>query len=76
MNARSGVRILTVLTLFCGLTYSQTVSGIISGSVVDSTSSAVAGATVKLTDATTGNHREMQTDSSGEFVFTSVLPGR
>ena len=76
MRAPRGVKILAVWTLFCGLACSQTVSGIISGSVVDSSGSAVADATVRLTGDTTGDRREMQTDPNGEFVFTSVLPGR
>lgn len=76
MHATHVVKVLAVIILFCSLAYSQTVSGIISGSVVDSSNSAVAGATVRLTDSTTGDRRKMQTDSNGEFVFSPVLPGR
>jgi hypothetical protein len=57
------------------LAQAQTVSGIISGSVADTSGSAIVGATVKLTRDATGDRRELQTDATGEFVFTSVLPG-
>ena len=77
MQAKRRVAILlAVVILSCGLAYSQTVSGIINGSVVDASGSAVAGATIKLTNDKTGDHREMQTDANGEFLFSSILPGR
>ena len=54
----------------------QTVSGVITGSVVDSSGAAVPEATVTLTNEETGVSRSLTTDQWGNFVFTAVLPGR
>ena len=67
---------LAVTVVSGSLLYAQTVSGIVSGLVVDSSGSAVVEASIKLLNETTGDRREMQSDASGEFIFTSVLSGR
>ena len=54
----------------------QTVSGTITGTVVDPSSLPVAGATVTLTNSDTGVKATEKTGASGEFTFTAVLPGR
>ncbi|PYV12194.1 MAG: hypothetical protein DMG07_17590, partial [Acidobacteria bacterium] len=53
----------------------QTVSGQISGRVVDPQAAVVAGATVRLTSDLTQQVREFITDSSGGFIFASLVPG-
>ena len=53
----------------------QTVSGVVSGSVVDSTGLVVPGATVQLINENTGDSRTQTSNESGDFVFSTVLPG-
>jgi hypothetical protein len=54
----------------------QTVSGTISGTVVDPSSLAVVNATVTLRSEDTRVERTQTTGVTGDFVFTAVLPGR
>ncbi len=53
----------------------QTVSGRISGTVVDASNNAVAGATVTLINERTSDSRTAATNDSGAFDFAAVLPG-
>src|SRR6266481_7543088 len=50
-------------------------SGTISGTVTDSSGGVVAGATVNLTDTTSGNVRPTTTNDKGFYVFPYVNPG-
>src|SRR5712692_1166972 len=54
----------------------QTVSGTITGTVVDAKSFAVAGASVTLSSEDTGAQVTQKTNQTGDFIFTAVLPGR
>lgn len=54
----------------------QTTSGIITGRVVDPQGYSVPGAEVVLTQELTGVKLTTTTETSGDFVFPSVLPGR
>ena len=47
----------------------------LSGTVTDSTGALVSGATVKVHSLDTNADREVTTDSSGAYVFASLLPG-
>src|SRR5262247_3082155 len=53
----------------------QTVTGAVSGTVLDSSGNAVAGATVKLINERTNDARVLTTSESGDFRFTAALPG-
>lgn len=53
---------------------SQTVTGTVSGTVVDSSGSALSGATVTLMNERTGDARTATTNESGLFVFAAVQP--
>jgi len=59
-----------------GMAFAQTSSGTISGQVEDPSGLAVAGARVVLTNELTGDTRSATSDTAGQFVFTSVQPGR
>jgi len=59
-----------------GMAFAQTSSGTISGQVEDPSGLAVAGARVVLTNELTGDARSATSDTAGQFVFTSVQPGR
>src|SRR5205823_4786298 len=53
----------------------QGLTGQISGSVEDSSASAIAGATVELTNTGTGLVKAGTTDASGAFIFPQLLAG-
>src|SRR5574340_7900 len=54
----------------------QTITGSITGTVVDQTSLPVQGATVTLTNSATGAQREMQSDVHAGFFFPALPPGQ
>jgi hypothetical protein len=53
----------------------QTVTGVISGTVMDASGNALAGAAVRLINERTNDARVLTTNESGDFRFTAVLPG-
>ena len=53
----------------------KSVTGTISGSVVDRTGAIVAGATVKLSREGASARQEATSDSDGQFFFASIVPG-
>src|SRR5690242_17445681 len=57
------------------LTQAQTFRGGISGTVVDQSGAAIAGATVKLLGSDTGFTRTAQSTAAGEFVFQDLPLG-
>jgi hypothetical protein len=54
----------------------QTVTGVITGRVVDSTGLGIPKALVALAHAETGERRELLSSETGDFVFTAIQPGR
>lgn len=65
----------TIGLLFClPSARGQSVTGQISGSVVDRAGAHIAGAAVRLTADLTGQSRLLISDSEGSFLFTSLLP--
>jgi hypothetical protein len=55
--------------------YGQTVSGQISGTLIDQQGASVAGAAVTLTSDLVQQVRELKTDANGSFIFTNLVPG-
>ncbi len=55
--------------------YGQSVTGQISGTVVDPAGATVPGATVQLTHDLSQQVRKFVTESNGSFIFTSLVPG-
>jgi outer membrane receptor protein involved in Fe transport len=53
----------------------QTVTGTISGTVVDASGGALAGVAVSIIDERAKSTRSVTTNGSGDFVFTAVQPG-
>ena len=53
----------------------QTLTGQISGSVLDPDGAAVAGANVELTNELTKQVRGFKTESNGTFLFPELVPG-
>jgi hypothetical protein len=62
-------------TSFSGLSTPQSTTGTINGRVLDETGQEISGATITLTRHGTGDFRTFSTESTGEFVFTSIQPG-
>src|SRR5262245_5589344 len=62
-------------TFFSGLLAPQSTTGTINGRVLDETGQAIPGATITLTRHDTGDLRTFTSESTGEFVFTSIQPG-
>src|SRR6185369_669930 len=54
----------------------QAVTGVITGSVVDSTGAVVAGAAITLVNENTGDLRDLKAEPDGGFVIAGVFPGR
>src|SRR5437870_1455716 len=73
---QSGLLIsLLCVLLTSGLATAQTVTGTISGTVVDASDHAIAGATVTLVNEKTGDTRTVTTNESGGFTVPALQPG-
>src|SRR5688572_6041985 len=62
-------------TLLASLTFGQGLTGSINGTVTDGTGSAIPDADVAVTNIATSQTRQTKSDTSGDFVFTQLLPG-
>src|SRR5215813_13121082 len=63
------------LVCCCQRANAQGLTGQISGAVTDTDGAVVANATLKLTNAQTGQIRATTSSSDGRFVFPELLPG-
>jgi len=70
------ISVLVALVLATGVSLSQTSTGIITGQVVDPRGGSVPSVEVILTQQLTGVKISTRTDTTGDFVFPSVLPGQ
>jgi hypothetical protein len=71
-----GMLSLTTLVLFAGMALAQTAStGAIAGTVTDPSGAVLAGASVKVTNETTGESRTVVSDHDGNFLAPLLLPG-
>src|SRR4030095_9839499 len=76
---RIPLSVLTLLLLLAGLTASvkaQAVYGSLIGTVTDSNGAAVAGATVSVTDLTKNVTTTAQTNETGNYTLTHLIPAR
>src|SRR5579859_1083948 len=64
-----------LLMILPSLATGQQVTGSITGSVVDASGSAIAGAAVRLVSEGTAAVRASAADTEGNFVFTAIPPG-
>src|SRR5437879_13555374 len=67
--------LLAALLFLCGLAMAQSITGTISGQVVDASGKALAGAKVTLTNEQTASARAAVTNEEGDFNFASAQPG-
>ena len=73
---RSVFLFLCLLCVGCWTTLqAQTITGQVSGTVVDQTGAVIAGAKVTLTNSVTGQSRTIGTGDTGDFVFNDLIPG-
>ena len=76
MSFKRMALVLGVMALLCGLAFSQSESGTMSGTVVDSSNAAVPGAQIEAKNLTTGALRNTVYGPEGLFVFNSLSPAR
>ena len=74
------MRLLSVVLLLClitpgGFLAAQSSTGEIGGQIVDESGAAVAAAHATLLNTGTGESRQFQTDESGAYQFTQLVPG-
>src|SRR5262245_39365090 len=62
--------------LFSGAASAQTVTGTISGTVVDTQSQVIPGATVTVINEATSETRTVVTGGQGDFIVTNLQPGQ
>lgn len=68
-------RCFITLLFFSIPAFAQDLRGTIGGVVTDATSSPIAGAKVNITELQTGTRVQLETDGSGRYAGTSLLPG-
>src|SRR5215510_6307047 len=64
-----------VLALTATAIAQEETAATISGQVTDSTGAAIVGATVTVTNSTTGVERQVQSNEDGHFVVSPLAPG-
>ena len=73
---RCKATVLTIALLAFGtMAHAQTITGSISGAVMDSSGGMIPGATVTLISEKTGQSRGSSTNSEGRFNFAALQPG-
>ena len=71
----SAAILIVIFTLLASVTpAAQTITGTMSGMVVDSSGAVIPGAAVTLINLHTGDVRKLDTNSEGRFVFSAVQP--
>jgi hypothetical protein len=63
------------MMFLCGLAMAQSVTGTVSGTVVDASGKVIAGANVTLTNEQTASARVGVTNEEGDFTFAALQPG-
>jgi hypothetical protein len=72
----SAAATIALLAVFwSGSLFGQGLTGRLSGTITDSSGSAIGSATVQLTNSQTAQKRSAKTDEQGRFIFTELLPG-
>jgi hypothetical protein len=73
-SSRFGLLLVLCAFLLRDVTQAQTVTGTITGTIVDSTGATLAGTSVTVTNEATGAERSLTTAANGAFIFTSLPP--
>src|ERR1035438_5967850 len=64
------------ISLLCGFAFGQSITGSLTGTLVDSSNAAVPGAQIEVKNLTTGAVRSTVSGPEGIFVFNSLEPAR
>jgi hypothetical protein len=78
MKKPNAASAMLLVVLVCSVSipiFAQTITGVVSGTVVDTSGLAIAGAPVTLVDTATALRQSASSEASGDFVFPSVPPG-
>ena len=75
LNRFSPVLFVALCLLFASMTFAQTITGRITGTVTDSSGAAIPGVTLKITNEATQSTRTTVTDPNGFYVATSLPVG-
>src|SRR5256712_926915 len=73
-SSRLGTLVVLGVFLLAGVAQAQTITGSITGTVVDSSGAIVAGTKVTVTNEATGAERALTTTENGVFIFTNLVP--
>src|SRR3989441_8694718 len=73
-SSRLGTLVVLGVFFLAGVTQAQTITGSITGTVVDSSGAIVAGSKVIVTNEATGAERTLTTTENGVFIFTNLVP--
>src|SRR6266478_2502388 len=73
-SSRLGVLVALCAFLLASNAPAQTVTGTITGTIVDSTGAVVPNGKVTVTNEATGAERSLTTTDTGVFIFTSLPP--
>jgi Carboxypeptidase regulatory-like domain len=65
-----------LIALILGIAYGQEPTGVISGTITDSSGAIVQGVTITITNKATGNSRAAITNSDGLYTVPALLPGQ
>src|SRR2546426_12751563 len=74
ISSRLGTFVVLGVFLLAGVTQAQTVTGSITGTIVDSSGAIVAGSKITVTNEATRAGRALSTTEKGGFIFTNLVP--
>src|SRR2546422_7165301 len=74
ISSTLGTFVVLGVFLLAGVTQAQTVTGSITGTIVDSSGAIVAGSKVTVTNEATGAERALTTTENGVLIFTNLVP--
>src|SRR3989442_5277087 len=74
ISSTLGTFVVLGVFLLASVTQAQTITGSITGTVVDSSGAIVAGSKVTVTNEATGAERTLITTEKGGFIFTNLVP--
>ena len=76
MSLKRMAQVLCVMALLCGCVFSQSITGTMTGTIVDSSNAAVPGVQIEVKNLGTGATRTTVSGAEGIFTFNSLDPAR
>ena len=75
-TSASVLQSLTLVLLFCSLTFAQSFTATVRGTVKDTSGASVPLASVTITDVDRGTSQTTSADEAGRFAITALQPGQ